>query len=130
MKIILFAVVACLAILQSCEAPHKEEDNYKIVKLQKLNPSDTATQRKVTNFITQTCSSLSYHMSGGDYEHPDEVLIEARRTAEHIYVPYVDCITSCLDCSFYGGGYEGYARATWEMTKQDSIIYNKLKQQN
>lgn len=76
------------------------------------------------NFIIETTSAASFHMSGGDYEDPEDLVRQAKYIADDIYMKRVDGlrVRPCNGC---------YAPFVpyYMLTPREYDIFIELKQQ-
>jgi hypothetical protein len=77
----LFAFVFLL-LLASCGFKRYEGPLY-TYSVEKIVP-DSLREKQAT-FIRETVSAASNQMTGGDYEDPEDVIAEARRTSKELY---------------------------------------------
>ncbi len=76
----------------SCYKPSKRPKYplYTGFELRKIVPD--SNKAKMAEWITKTVSATNFHMKGGDYEDPEEVIEQAEETAENIFSVEVPCL--------------------------------------
>ena len=102
MKKLLYFFSVC-ALLVSCMSQKKEEipqETKELVEIQDLLNKEgfknaqlnyeyshipDSLRPQMAQFIKETVSAASLHMTGGDYEDPEDVIEQAEETAEHLY---------------------------------------------
>lgn len=73
------------------------------------------------NFIIEATKAASFHMTGGDYEDPEDVIWGASKVFEHIYSVRVDGLYT-VPCH----GCYGYFTPEHELTEAQRKIYNDI----
>jgi len=83
-KVLLF--LSLIIVISSC---NHYSDNYVLSNVVYIPDS---LKDKQAQFITETVRAASQHMSGGDYEDPEDVIYAANSTFENIYGIKVECL--------------------------------------
>lgn len=118
--LVIFTAFAMIGVMllstASCEGqPPTIEDQYEI-GYKKMVPPENVD--KMADFITKTVSASNLHMTGGDYEDPEDVVEAAERTAKNLYEVEVE------------GLYYKYQKEyswEWAFTPKDSLKYRELE---
>lgn len=78
MKNILILIISIL-ILSSCE-----DEKYPIYRYGVNKEVPDSLKDDETTFITETVRASNFHLSAGDYEDPEDVIVECKSTFESI----------------------------------------------
>lgn len=79
-----------------------------------------SNKTKYTEFVEKTISAASFHMTTADYEDPEDLVEEARKSADQLFsVTYYD-----LSCRGFGCDVQ-YIKFD-QMTSEESKIYDSL----
>ena len=81
MKKIIISIIS-LTILNGCISDESKSQPYRYAVGNYIPDSNRAEMAK---FIKETVSAASYHMNGGDYEDPEDVILQAEETARRIF---------------------------------------------
>jgi hypothetical protein len=85
-KLSIFICTALMLLLVSCE---EDVPQYRVGTTTVIPDS---SQQKIAEFIVQLMSATSFHMTTSDYEDPEDVIAEARRTAYQLYSVQIPCL--------------------------------------
>lgn len=77
---------------------------------------------KQANFVIETTKAASFHMTGGDYEDPEDVIEKANEIFERIYSVEVDGMFT-----YPGHGAHPTFTQESDLTPSQLIIYKELK---
>jgi len=86
MKKVLLSI-GLITVISSCN--HVNTHGYILRSITVV--ADSLKDRQAT-FVTETVRAASQHMTGGDYEDPEDVIEAANNTFEHIYGVHVECL--------------------------------------
>ena len=79
-------------------------------------------KNKQANFVIEVVKSASYHMTGGDYEDPEDVIEQANETFIEIYSYRVECLVK-IPCH---GCYPQYTTID-KLSPEQLKIYQSIK---
>lgn len=99
MKTKIILLISISISLFSC-LDKKEKITYPQYRLSYGNIIPDSNKVKYAEFVTKTVSASNLHMSGGDYEDPEDVVHQIERTGFNIYSRNVEGleISKCKTC--------------------------------
>lgn len=110
-----------LSLLVSCKQANLPKYTNYSIDTEEIILSEN--KEKATIFIENLVSKSNFHMTGGDYEDPEDVINQAQQTALEMYGTKV----LGLSVDINDDGFSDKFIPTTEFSKKDSIIYNYLK---
>jgi hypothetical protein len=119
MKQILFSLF--LLIIVGCSPPKQEFPQY-TVNSEYIIPDSLKQQHQ--EYILKLTSAASYHMTGGDYEHPSKTIKQAQYTADNLFGIKIFVLYKRID--HYKSIMIPYNQMdTTELRIYNDLIYNK-----
>lgn len=115
----LFGILVAVS-LYGCD--QRAQIDYHLESHVEADPTDTLTQGKIARFITETTRAASQHMTGGDYEDPEDVIEQAQESAERLYLrpQLVLVLEDSRKASLQKYG-------PWELGPADQRMYDSLR---